>query len=74
VRHVALVELEQHVFLGGEVEVHRALGEARLVGDLGHVGHPVGLLEVELLDRVEQLLLALFLVLYREGTLYGGHN
>jgi hypothetical protein len=36
------VHREQELFLAREIEVDGALGEARLVGDVRHVGDAVG--------------------------------
>jgi len=57
--HMALVEREEHLFLAREVEVHRALGHARLVGDFRDARHAVRVLQVQGLYRVQDFLAAL---------------
>jgi hypothetical protein len=66
--HVQLMQGKEHLLLAREVQVDRALGHTRPVGDLGHARHAVGVLEVKGLDRIEDLLAALGLVLGGDGV------
>jgi hypothetical protein len=70
---VALVQGEQHLFLAREVEVDRALGEPGGSGDLGHVRHPLGMLEQHLLGGIEDRLAADFLLLGADRAMLFQH-
>ena len=72
--HVALVQREQEFLLAREVEVDGALRESRLVGDLGDARNALGRAQQEPLCRVEQRLVALFLVFGLDGPLPDCHD
>ena len=69
-----LVHREQELFLAREIQVDRALGEPRLVGDLGDARDALGRACKDPLCGVENRVAALAFVLGLHGPVANGHQ
>ena len=65
------VDGEEHLFLGAEVEIQRALGEAHLVGGVSHAQGIVGRDGEALLRHLEDVGAAGFLLGVGDGAVLG---
>jgi len=71
---VAFVKSEEQLFLAREIQVDRALGEAGLVGNLGHVRDAIGRAQEQPLRRIQDRVVTLVLVAEVDGTLSNYHG